>query len=81
MEMVREMRRFRVEMRSFSPHLVHAQFGTATAMFAALGAGRTPLVITFREAISILHRIICCVRRRDAGYRSSRHCVPGTWYA
>ncbi len=48
MEMVREMRRFRVEMRSFSPHLVHAQFGTATAMFAALGAGRTPLVITFR---------------------------------
>jgi glycosyltransferase involved in cell wall biosynthesis len=46
--MAREMRRFRSDMREFSPDIVHAQFGTATALFAALGAMRTPLVITFR---------------------------------
>lgn len=46
--MAREMRRFRSETGEFPPDIVHAQFGTATAMFAALGALRTPLVITFR---------------------------------
>ena len=46
--MAREMRRFLQEKRTFRPDVVHAQFGTATAMFAALGAGITPLVITYR---------------------------------
>jgi glycosyltransferase involved in cell wall biosynthesis len=46
--MAREMLRFREAMQRFRPDLVHAHFGTATGMFAALGAGRVPLVITFR---------------------------------
>ena len=46
--MAGEMLRFRTEMRRFQPDVVHAHYGTATAMFAALGAGLTPLVITFR---------------------------------
>jgi hypothetical protein len=47
-EMVREMRRLRGELREFAPHIVHAQYGTATAMFAAIGAWGIPLVITYR---------------------------------
>ncbi len=46
--MAREMRRFLHEKRAFRPDVVHAQFGTATAIFAALGAGTTPVVITYR---------------------------------
>jgi teichuronic acid biosynthesis glycosyltransferase TuaC len=46
--LVREMRRFRAEIRILEPDIVHAHFGTVTAMFAALGAGRRPLVITYR---------------------------------
>jgi glycosyltransferase involved in cell wall biosynthesis len=46
--MAREMLRFRSTMRRFRPDVVHAHFGTATGMFAALGAGGTPLVITYR---------------------------------
>ncbi len=44
----REFRRFRCELRRHAPHLVHAHFGTMTAMFAALGTGRLPLVVTYR---------------------------------
>jgi teichuronic acid biosynthesis glycosyltransferase TuaC len=43
-----EFRRFRTVLKTFRPHVVHAQFGTVTAMFAALAAGRCPLVITYR---------------------------------
>ena len=46
--LAREWRRFRGELRAVSPDLVHAHFGTVTAMFAALGAGGLPLVITYR---------------------------------
>ena len=41
-----EFRRFRAEIRQFQPQVVHAHFGTVTALFCAL-ATRLPLVITF----------------------------------
>jgi teichuronic acid biosynthesis glycosyltransferase TuaC len=43
-----EFRRFRSVFASFRPQVVHAHFGTMTAMFAAIAAGRCPLVITYR---------------------------------
>lgn len=46
--LAREFLRFRREAARFRPHVIHAQFGSATAMFAALAAGATPLVITYR---------------------------------
>jgi len=48
MVMAREMMRFKSIARGFRPDVVHAHFGTVTGMFAALGCGRTPLVITYR---------------------------------
>jgi teichuronic acid biosynthesis glycosyltransferase TuaC len=46
--LARELRRFRAEVRAASPELVHAHFGTVTALFAALGGRGLPLVITYR---------------------------------
>jgi teichuronic acid biosynthesis glycosyltransferase TuaC len=43
-----EFFRFRRTIRTFRPRVIHAHYGTVTAMFAALGAGRIPLVITYR---------------------------------
>jgi len=43
-----EFRRFRRVVRRYRPQVIHAHYGTVTAMFAALGAGRIPLVITYR---------------------------------
>jgi glycosyltransferase involved in cell wall biosynthesis len=43
-----EFRRFRRAVRAFGPQVIHAHYGTVTALFAALGAGRIPLVITYR---------------------------------
>jgi glycosyltransferase involved in cell wall biosynthesis len=43
-----EFRRFRAELAQQRPAIVHAHFGTVTALFAALGAGFLPLVITYR---------------------------------
>ena len=43
-----EFRRFRRVVRAFRPQVIHAHYGTVTAMFAALGTGRIPLVITYR---------------------------------
>jgi len=43
-----EFRRFRRMIRRFRPQVIHAHYGTVTAMFAALGAGRIPLIITYR---------------------------------
>jgi len=43
-----EFFRFRRMIRTFRPQVIHAHYGTVTAMFAALGAGRIPLVITYR---------------------------------
>jgi glycosyltransferase involved in cell wall biosynthesis len=40
--------RFRKILRAFQPDIVHAHYGTVTAMFAALAAPRTPAVITYR---------------------------------
>jgi teichuronic acid biosynthesis glycosyltransferase TuaC len=47
-ELAREWRRFRRCVRRTDPQVVHAHFGTVTALFAALAAPRKPLVITFR---------------------------------
>jgi glycosyltransferase involved in cell wall biosynthesis len=44
----REFFRFRRTVRVFRPHVIHAHYGTVTAMFAALGSGKLPLVITYR---------------------------------
>ena len=46
--MAREWVRFRHCLRRADPDVVHAQFGTVTALFAALAAPRRPLVITYR---------------------------------
>jgi glycosyltransferase involved in cell wall biosynthesis len=46
--MLQEFRRLRRVIRAFRPQVIHAQYGTVTAMFAALGAGKIPLVITYR---------------------------------
>ncbi len=39
--------RFRAELASFDPGVIHAHYGTVTAMFAALACGRRPLIITY----------------------------------
>jgi glycosyltransferase involved in cell wall biosynthesis len=46
--MVREWVRFRRELAEFRPHVVHAHFGTVTALFCALASSSRPLVITYR---------------------------------
>lgn len=46
--LLREFRRFRAELSALSPHVVHAHYGTVTALFTALGARGIPLVITYR---------------------------------
>ncbi len=43
-----EFRRFRRVIHAFRPQVIHAHYGTVTALFAALGAGRIPLVVTYR---------------------------------
>ncbi len=43
-----EFRRFRRVVQAFRPQVIHAHYGTVTAMFAALGAGSIPLMITYR---------------------------------
>jgi len=43
-----EWRRFRKELRIVRPHIIHAHFGTVTALFAAIAAQGVPLVITYR---------------------------------
>ncbi len=45
---LREFLRFRRTVRAFRPQVIHAQYGTVTALFAALGSGKIPLVITYR---------------------------------
>ncbi len=43
----REWRRLREEIREFHPEIVHAQYGTATALLSVV-ATRLPLIVTFR---------------------------------
>ena len=43
----REALRFRAAVRTFDPDLIHAQYGTMTAFFAAACTKR-PLVVTYR---------------------------------
>jgi teichuronic acid biosynthesis glycosyltransferase TuaC len=46
--LVQDWTRFRREVRRVRPHVVHAHFGTVTALFAVLASGRIPVVITYR---------------------------------
>ena len=62
-----EFRRFQRVVCAFRPHLIHAHYGTATAMFAALAAGRIPLVITYRG--SDLNRLPSTRGLREAAGR------------
>lgn len=48
MEIAREWVRFRGCLRRANPDVVHAHFGTVTALFAALAAAGRPLVVTYR---------------------------------
>ncbi|MEQ1884613.1 MAG: glycosyltransferase [Bryobacteraceae bacterium] len=43
-----EFFRFRGLLKTVRPNVIHAHFGTVTALFAAIVAPRTPLVITYR---------------------------------
>jgi teichuronic acid biosynthesis glycosyltransferase TuaC len=45
--LVKELVRFRREIREFRPDLIHAHYGTVTALFCGLST-RLPLVVTFR---------------------------------
>ncbi len=45
---VREFLRFRKELRNRRPQIVHAHYGTVTALFSSFAAWGLPLVITFR---------------------------------
>ena len=47
-ELYREWKRFRVRVKRVQPQVIHAHFGTMTALFAAWAAPRKPLVITCR---------------------------------
>ncbi len=46
--MFREFLRFRKTIRASRPQVIHAHYGTVTGLFAALGSGSIPLVITYR---------------------------------
>jgi teichuronic acid biosynthesis glycosyltransferase TuaC len=46
--LARELVRFRRLRRRVRPDVIHAQFGTMTALFAAVASVPTPLVITYR---------------------------------
>jgi glycosyltransferase involved in cell wall biosynthesis len=46
--LLREYFRFRSELARIRPAVIHAHFGTVTALFAALASGTLPLVITYR---------------------------------
>lgn len=52
LELTREWRRFRRRVRRVNPQVIHAQFGSMTAWFAAwavtLSSKRRPLVVTYR---------------------------------
>jgi glycosyltransferase involved in cell wall biosynthesis len=46
--LIAELHRFRSELARVRPAVVHAHFGTVTALFSALASGSLPLVITYR---------------------------------
>lgn len=48
LRLFREFFRFRDRLARLRPDVVHAHFGTVTALFAACGCGTLPLVITYR---------------------------------
>lgn len=82
--MLRELLRFRAQVRSYDPDIIHAHFGTATAMFCAIGTTR-PLVITYRgsdlnpcQAVSPVQSAGGRFLSQMAALRSSRIvCVSG----
>jgi glycosyltransferase involved in cell wall biosynthesis len=48
MVLLSEFRRFRRTIAQVRPEVIHAHYGTVTGVFAAAGAGRIPLVVTYR---------------------------------
>jgi glycosyltransferase involved in cell wall biosynthesis len=46
--LAREFVRFRRTIAEVRPEVIHAHYGTVTGVFAAAGAGRIPLVVTYR---------------------------------
>jgi teichuronic acid biosynthesis glycosyltransferase TuaC len=62
-----EFLRFRRAIEEFRPRIIHAHYGTVTAVFAALGAGRIPLIITYRG--SDLNRLPSATGLRPAAGR------------
>jgi len=48
LELACEYARFRRQVRRWRPQLVHAHFGTVTALFTVLAAGRLPVLVTYR---------------------------------
>jgi len=47
-QLLAEFRRFRSELARLRPAVIHAHYGTVTALFAAAASGVLPLVITYR---------------------------------
>lgn len=46
--LIAELVRFRAVVKTFRPEVIHAHFGTVTALFSAMGCGCLPLVVTYR---------------------------------
>ena len=63
--------RLQREIRRLRPDVVHAQFGKFNALVAALAAGRTPLVITFRGT-DINHNTRYSALRSSLGIAASQ---------
>ena len=76
-QLIRECFRFRREVVRVRPHLIHAQFGTATSFFCAL-CSRLPLVITFRG--SDLHGDADCffIRSKMSQLLSQLSCLAAS---
>jgi len=48
LRLAQEWARFRREVKRFRPHVVHAHYGTVTALFTVLASGNIPVVVTYR---------------------------------
>lgn len=75
--LIREFLRFRGEIQDFRPNLIHAHYGTVTALFCAV-ATALPLVVTFRgtdlnpcPTMSLLRSLIGRLFSQLAAFRAS----------
>lgn len=74
----REVRRLRRALQEFRPHVVHAHYGTVTAILTAL-CSRVPIVITYRgsdlnpcPSISPVRSVVGRLLSQIAAYRAAR---------